>query len=139
LTGDEPLHESERLAPAPPVPESGVRRLIQLATIDVGPLRRHRDFRLLFAGQAVSFFGSIIWNQTIPDRLRGRLAGIEQVSYSTGPLLGNVEAGAVASLAGLRTSIVSGGVLCVAGVVVAVALLPAFWRYDARELQPVPA
>jgi MFS family permease len=78
-------------------------------------------------------FRSIIWNQTIPDRLRGRLAGIEQVSYSTGPLLGNVEAGAVASLAGLRASVVSGGVLCVAGVVVAVALLPAFWRYDSRE------
>lgn len=84
-------------------------------------------------------FRSIIWNQTIPDRLRGRLAGIEQVSYSTGPLLGNVEAGAVASLAGLRTSIVSGGVLCVAGVAVAVALLPAFWRYDARAHTPAPA
>jgi MFS family permease len=78
-------------------------------------------------------FRSAIWNQTIPDRLRGRLAGIEQISYSTGPMLGNVEAGAVASLAGLRASIVSGGVLCIAGVGVAVALLPAFWRYDARH------
>src|SRR5439155_14823644 len=84
-------------------------------------------------------FRSIIWNQTIPDRLRGRLAGIEQVSYSTGPLLGNVEAGAVASLAGLRASVVSGGVLCVAGVAVAVALVPAFWRYDAREHAPAAA
>jgi len=45
---------------------------------------------------------------TIPDRLRGRLAGIEQVSYSSGPLLGNVEAGVVASIAGVRVSIVSG-------------------------------
>ncbi len=74
-----------------------------------------------------------IWNQTIPDHLRGRLAGIEQVSYSTGPLLGNVESGVVASLAGLRASIVSGGVLCVAGVAIAALALPAFWRYDARE------
>jgi MFS family permease len=78
-------------------------------------------------------FRGTIWNQTIPDHLRGRLAGIEQVSYSTGPLLGNVEAGAVASLAGVRASIVSGGVLCVAGVAVAALALPAFWRYDARE------
>ena len=83
-------------------------------------------------------FRGVIWNQTIPDRLRGRLAGIEQISYSTGPLLGNVEAGVAASLFGLRASIVSGGVLCVAGVGVAVALLPAFWRYDARMHAPEP-
>jgi MFS family permease len=78
-------------------------------------------------------FRSTIWNTTIPDHLRGRLAGIEQVSYSSGPLLGNLEAGVVASLAGLRASIVSGGVLCVAGVVFAALALPAFRRYDARE------
>jgi MFS family permease len=84
-------------------------------------------------------FRGTIWNQTIPDHLRGRLAGIEQVSYSTGPLLGNVESGAVASLAGVRASIVSGGVLCVAGVAVAILALPAFWRYDARDDRPAAA
>jgi MFS family permease len=78
-------------------------------------------------------FRSTIWNQTIPDHLRGRLAGIEQVSYSTGPLLGNLESGIAASLFSVRTSIVSGGVLCVVGVVIAAAALPAFVRYDARE------
>jgi MFS family permease len=78
-------------------------------------------------------FRGTIWNTTIPDRLRGRLAGIEQVSYSAGPLLGNLEAGIVASLAGIRASIVSGGVLCVAGVALAALALPAFRRYDARE------
>ena len=86
-----------------------------------------------FADMLSGIFRGTIWNQTIPDRLRGRLAGIEQVSYSTGPLLGNVEAGAVASLAGVRASIVSGGVLCIAGVAVTVALLPAFWRYRRAE------
>jgi MFS family permease len=91
---------------------------------------------LVLAGGAdmlSGIFRGTIWNQTIPDHLRGRLAGIEQVSYSTGPLLGNVEAGAVASLAGVRASIVSGGVLCVAGVAVAALALPAFWRYDERR------
>jgi MFS family permease len=77
-------------------------------------------------------FRGTIWNTTIPDHLRGRLAGIEQVSYSAGPLLGNLEAGVVASFAGIRASIVSGGVLCVAGVGFAALLLPAFRRYDAR-------
>ena len=55
-----------------------------------------------------------MWNQTIPDALRGRLAGIEMVSYLSGPLLGHVEAGAVAAVWGVRASVVSGGVLCVA-------------------------
>jgi hypothetical protein len=55
------------------------------------------------------------------------------ISYTSGPTLGNFEAGALASLTSVRTSVVSGGVLCVAGTAVLVALLPAFWRYDARQ------
>lgn len=78
-------------------------------------------------------FRSTIWNQTIPDRLRGRLASIEMVSYTTGPLLGNVESGLAAAIAGIRASAVSGGVLCIVGVAVAAVALPAFRRYDARE------
>jgi MFS family permease len=86
------------------------------------------------AMDAVSgLFRGVIWNQTIPDRLRGRLAGVEMISYTSGPTLGNFEAGTLASLTSVRTSVVSGGVLCVAGTVALVALLPAFWRYDARE------
>ena len=80
-------------------------------------------------------FRMVIWNQTVPDRLRGRLAGIEQISYSAGPTLGNVEAGIVGELAGLRVAIASGGILCVAGVGVAAVLLKQFWRYDARRAQ----
>lgn len=78
-------------------------------------------------------FRSLIWNQTIPDRLRGRLAGIEMVSYTTGPLLGNAESGVVAGLFGVRVSVVSGGLLCLAGTALLSLLLPAFLRYDARE------
>jgi hypothetical protein len=50
------------------------------------------------AADAISgIFRMTMWNQTIPDALRGRLASIEMVSYSSGPLLGHVEAGAVAA------------------------------------------
>jgi MFS family permease len=77
-------------------------------------------------------FRMTIWNQTIPDHLRGRLAGIELVSYTTGPMLGNAESGLVASLFSIRTSIVSGGVLCVLGSGVLALALPAFLRYDGR-------
>lgn len=83
-------------------------------------------------------FRMTMWNQTIPDALRGRLAGIEMVSYMSGPLLGHVEAGAVAALFSVRTSVVSGGVLCVVGVLVCGALLPRFVRYDARTFAPPP-
>lgn len=86
------------------------------------------------AGDTISgLFRMAMWNQTIPDRLRGRLAGIEMISYMTGPLLGNAEAGAVATLFSLRTSIVSGGILCTIGSGLLGVLLPAFWRYHARE------
>jgi MFS family permease len=76
-------------------------------------------------------FRSTIWNQTIPEHLRGRLAGIEMISWSSGPLLGNARAGAVASGIGLRGSILSGGLLCVAGCVALAAALPGFWSYEA--------
>ena len=85
------------------------------------------------ADMVSGLFRMTIWNQTIPDHLRGRLAGIELISYATGPYLGNAEAGLVASLFGLRASVVSGGVLCVVGSGVLALALPLFTRYDGRE------
>jgi MFS family permease len=84
------------------------------------------------ADMVSGLFRGIIWDQTIPDHLRGRLAGIEMVSYSSGPLLGNVESGVAARFLGVRTSVVSGGVLCIAGTAVMALLLPSFLRYDGR-------
>ena len=77
-------------------------------------------------------FRGVIWHQTIPDEKRGRLAGIEMLSYSVGPLGGQARSGLVADATTVRTSIVSGGVLCVVGVAVTTAWLREFWRYDAR-------
>ena len=85
------------------------------------------------ADMASGVFRQVIWNQTIPDSLRGRLASIELLSYSVGPMLGNFEAGVVASLFSVRTSILSGGVLCVVGCVLCAIALPAFRNYDERH------
>lgn len=79
------------------------------------------------ADMVSGLFRMSLWNQTIPDDYRGRLAGIEQISYMSGPLLGNAEAGLVASLTSVRTSVVSGGVVCVLGSVVLALALPRFW------------
>jgi MFS family permease len=81
-------------------------------------------------------FRSTLWNATIPDAMRGRLAGVEMVSWASGPGLGDLEAGAVAGLISVRAAVVSGGVICVAGSAALGAALPALWRYDAG-LQPV--
>jgi hypothetical protein len=77
-------------------------------------------------------FRGTVWNQTIPDELRGRLAGIELLSYASGPTIGNARAGVMASLGGVRFSIGVGGLACVAGVGLTALLLPSFLRYDAR-------
>ncbi|MFG1701162.1 MFS transporter [Nonomuraea sp. NPDC049309] len=76
-------------------------------------------------------FRMTMWNQTIPPELRGRLAGIELLSYASGPMLGNARAGMMAELGGFRFSLGAGGVLCVAAVLGLAAALPDFRRYDA--------
>ena len=74
-------------------------------------------------------FRMTIWSQTIPHHLRGRLAGLEMISYTSGPKLGDAEAGIVATLTSVRTSIISGGILCAVGTVIISLLLPEFIRY----------
>ena len=94
-------------------------------------------FFLALAGAAdmVSVqFRFAIWRQTIPDYIRGRMASIEVLSYLTGPLLGDAEAGLVAKLLGVTFSVVSGGAFCVVGVIACVYFLPKFWHYDARNI-----
>ncbi|MFJ6214865.1 MFS transporter [Streptomyces sp. NPDC092296] len=90
---------------------------------------------LALAGGAdmVSGLGrSTMWNQSIPDGLRGRLAGVELLSYSAGPQLGQVRAGGMAAVFGVRASVWSGGLMCVVGVAALVAALPRLLAYDAR-------
>ncbi|MFJ7066988.1 MFS transporter [Streptomyces sp. NPDC101115] len=84
------------------------------------------------AGDMLSGLGrSTIWNQTIPEELRGRLAGIEVLSYSVGPQLGQVRAGMMAGWTGTRPAIWSGGVACVASVGLLCLALPKLLAYDA--------
>lgn len=78
-------------------------------------------------------FRGTIWNQTIPNTLRGRLAGIEMISYLTGPLLGNARAGFMADAWGVSVSIWLGGLVCLAGVVATGFLLPTFWAYRSAD------
>jgi len=76
-------------------------------------------------------FRGTLWNQTIPDKLRGRMAGVELLSYSLGPSAGQIRAGAVASLTAPRFSLVSGGLLCVGAVGLVCLALPGLTGYRA--------
>ena len=114
---------------------------LAIAAVGVAPSLPFALVFLAIAGGADALSGlfrSVIWNTTIPDDLRGRLASIELVSYSSGPLLGDVEAGAIASTFSPRVSIFSGGVLCVVGVGLLALALPRFRRYDSRDVTSAP-
>ncbi|OMI37857.1 integral membrane protein [Streptomyces sparsogenes DSM 40356] len=84
------------------------------------------------ADMVSGLFRSTMWNQTIPDGLRGRLAGIELLSYATGPQLGQVRAGGMAALVGVRASVWTGGLACVASIGLLALALPKLMTYDAR-------
>ncbi|MBB3733659.1 MFS transporter [Nonomuraea dietziae] len=84
------------------------------------------------ADMVSGIFRMTMWNQTIPEELRGRLAGIELLSYASGPMLGNARAGLMADLGGTRFSLGVGGLLCVGSVGLLAWLLPSFRAYDAR-------
>jgi MFS family permease len=79
-----------------------------------------------------ALFRSTLWNQSIPDEFRGRLAGVELISYSVGPLGGQTRVGFTAERTSLRTSVVSGGLLCIGFVTLFTALLPDFRKYDSE-------
>jgi predicted MFS family arabinose efflux permease len=87
---------------------------------------------------------SAINQMVTPDAMRGRMSSVFSLVVTSGPRLGDVEAGAVAGIAGPRFAVTSGGLACIAGVAVVVAAFPALARFDAEEvlaarLPPAPA
>jgi MFS family permease len=77
-------------------------------------------------------FRDNIWNQTIPDEYRGRLAGIEMLSYSVGPLAGQLRAASMAAATTLSFSVTSGGLICILVVAILAIFLPKFRKYDVQ-------
>ncbi len=94
---------------------------------------------LFFLGTAGFFdmlsgvFRGAIWNQTIPNYLRGRLASIEMISYLTGPMLGSAKMGILAEYTSVKFALVSGGAACIVAVAGTAMFLPKFFAYDGRE------
>jgi MFS family permease len=77
-------------------------------------------FLSLGIASAADTVGSVLRNTvrhaTTPDALRGRVAALNSVLSKTGPRLGEMEAGIVTALIGVRASIALGGALCLVAV-----------------------
>jgi len=79
-------------------------------------------------------FRSTIIQLSVPDALRGRLAGLQIAVVTGGPRVGDLESGAVATAFGNTVSVVSGGLACIAGALLLARALPGFRR---QRMDPV--
>lgn len=92
------------------------------------------------AADSVSAVCRSVINQTVtPDSMRGRMSSVYSLVVTSGPRLGDIEAGAVASLASPRFSVVSGGLSCIVAAGLVVAAFPALLAYDAARAAPLEA
>jgi len=76
---------------------------------------------------------SVINQAVTPDAMRGRMSSVFSLVVTSGPRLGDVEAGAVASVAGPRVSMTSGGLACIAAALMVAAAFPALARFDKAD------
>ena len=85
------------------------------------------------ADMVSGIFRDAVLKTTTPDEMRGRLEGVSLSVVAAGPSLGDLEAGALASVTSVPFSIVSGGLACIVGVGALAAAIPQLARYDAAE------
>jgi MFS family permease len=113
-----------------------------LATIVFGLSREFLLTLLALITVGASDSVSTILRNTIrqlqtPDYIRGRMVSINQIFFSGGPQLGEIEAGIVAQAFGLSAAIISGGVGCIVAVLVVMGIWPQLRDYNGDE--PIPA
>jgi MFS family permease len=95
---------------------------------------------LAFAGGA-DVVSAVLRNSIVqlatPDQLRGRLSSIYMLVVTSGPRVGDAEAAAVAAVAGPQFSVVSGGVMCLLGLIAVVRFFPQLMAYENAALGPI--
>jgi MFS family permease len=77
-------------------------------------------------------FRSTIVQLETPDELRGRVTALHVLVVTSGPRLGDLEAAAVAAVVGAQASVVSGGLLCLAGIVAVARRFPELGAHVSR-------
>jgi MFS family permease len=102
-----------------------------------------RSFWITFAALALTgaadtismVIRNIVRQLETPDRLRGRMVGVNMIFFVGGPQLGELEAGTVANWLGAPFSVISGGAGCLIAVACIAAATPELRQYHAT---PVP-
>lgn len=87
---------------------------------------------LFFAGffdMMSGIFRMTIWNETIPESVRGRMAGFEMLSYMSGPLLGNTLLGFVADIYGIQITLAAGAVITLTCLLIFNLWSPELWKF----------
>jgi MFS family permease len=99
-----------------------------------------RSFWLTFGCLAVTgatdtvsmIIRNVVRQLETPDRLRGRMTGVNMVFFMGGPQLGELEAGAVANWFGAPFSVITGGLGCLVATAWVAFTSPALRHYRAR-------
>jgi ENTS family enterobactin (siderophore) exporter len=81
-------------------------------------------------------FRSTLVQLETPDGLRGRVMSIHGLVVTSGPRLGDMEAAGVAAIVGPQAAVVSGGVLCLIGMLAVVRWFPELAAYTIRRAPP---
>jgi ENTS family enterobactin (siderophore) exporter len=82
-------------------------------------------------------FRSTIVQLETPDELRGRVTALHLLVVTSGPRLGDLEAAGVAAVVGAQVSVVSGGLICLAGLIAVVRAFPELAAHVSR-MRPAP-
>lgn len=81
-------------------------------------------------------FRTTLWNETIPESIRGRIAGFEMLSYMSGPLLGNALLGFLADKVGIQTALFWGALCSLSLLLLFNFYVPTLWKYKKEEALP---
>ena len=113
-----------------------------LAIAAAGEMNSIVPAALLFAVAGAADSVSAVCRSTIsqsvtPDHMRGRMSSVFSLVVASGPRLGDVEAGSVASAVTPRFSVVSGGLACVGAVAVVAVAFPELAAYDGDRARPI--
>jgi MFS family permease len=78
-------------------------------------------------------FRTSLWNETIPESIRGRIAGFEMLGYMSGPLLGNAILGFLADLWGIQSALFWGSLCSLSLLALFNFGVPALWHYKKED------
>ncbi|MGH2870656.1 MAG: MFS transporter [Solirubrobacteraceae bacterium] len=95
---------------------------------------------LAIAGSAdlvSEIFRNTIIQLSVPDRIRGRTSAFAGMVATIGPSLGDLRAGAAATVMGPVGAVVSGGAACIVGVTILGLTLPELRQQRAAVFGPV--